>query len=128
MISRRVCLAAVVALGLTACFGSGPEAAVQGFYGAVAEGNTDKAMGFLALESVSANEMIMVKGKIQMMVAAGKTQMDANGGFQGVKITNQQEQGENALRVQLEILFKNGKTDQDSMNLIKQKDGWKIKL
>ncbi len=64
MISRRVCLAAVVALGLTACFGSGPEAAVQGFYGAVAEGNTDKAMGFLALESVSANEMIMVKGKI----------------------------------------------------------------
>ena len=82
----------------------------------------------MALESVSANEMIMVKGKIQMMVAAGKTQMDANGGFQGVKITNQQEQGENALRVQLEILFKNGKTDQDSMNLVKQKDGWKIKL
>lgn len=121
-------MAAVVALGLTACFGSGPEAAVQGFYGAVAEGNTDKAMGFLALESVSANEMVMVKGKIQMMVAAGKTQMDANGGFQGVKITNQQEQGENALRVQLEILFKNGKTDQDSMNLVKQKDGWKIKL
>ena len=36
--------------------------------------------------------------------------------------------GENALRVQLEILFKNGKTDQDSMNLVKQKDGWKIKL
>ena len=66
MISRRVCLAAVVALGLTACFGSGPEAAVQGFYGAVAEGNTDKAMGFLALESVSANEMIMVKGKIHI--------------------------------------------------------------
>ncbi len=49
-------------------------------------------------------------------------------GLQGVKITNQQEQGENALRVQLEILFKNGKTDQDSMNLVKQKDGWKIKL
>lgn len=128
MISRRVCLAAVVALGLTACFGSGPEATVQGFYGAVAEGNTDKAMGFLALESVSANEMVMVKGKVQMMVAAGKTQIDANGGLQGVKITNQQEQGENAVRVQLEVLFKNGKTDTDSMNLIKQKDGWKIKL
>ena len=85
-------------------------------------------MGFLALESVSANEMIMVKGKVQMMVAAGKTQIDANGGLQGVKITNQQEQGENAVRVQLEVLFKNGKTDQDSMNLVKQKDGWKIKL
>ena len=56
MISRRVCLAAVVALGLTACFGSGPEAAVQGFYGAVAEGNTDKAMGFLALECFVSQE------------------------------------------------------------------------
>ncbi len=128
MISRRTCLALGLAVGLSACFGSGPEATVKGFYAAVAAGDTDKAIGFLALQSVSANEMIVVKGKVQMMVAAGKTQIDANGGLQDVQIVSQQEQGEAALRVQLQVTFKNGKTDTDNMNLVKEKDGWKIKL
>ncbi|MCZ2106141.1 MAG: DUF4878 domain-containing protein [Burkholderiales bacterium] len=127
-ISRRTCLAMGLALGLSACFGAGPEAAVEGFYQAVAQGDADKAMGFLALESVSANEMLMVKPKIQMLVATGKAKIDANGGLKGVKITDQQPQGENALHVRLEITFQNGKTDSDTMNLVKEKDGWKIKL
>lgn len=127
---RRTCLALGLgwALGLSACFGGGPETAVQGFYAAVAQGDTDKAINWLALDSVSANEMLVVKPKIQMLVATGQAKIEANGGLKSVKIIDQQPQGENALRVRLEVTFQNDKTENDNMNLVKHKDGWKIKL
>jgi hypothetical protein len=131
-LTRRTCLAWGVVwaapLGLTACFGSGPAAVVQGFYGAVAEGNVDKAMTFLALEQVSANEMMMVKGKLQVALGISKQKIDANGGLAGVQLLEETEQGEGRLRVKVEVKFKNGKTETDYMNLVKEKDGWKIKL
>ena len=52
--TRRTCLtwglALAAPLGLSACLGGGPQATVEGFYAAVAQGDVDKAMTWLALE------------------------------------------------------------------------------
>ena len=130
--TRRTCLtwglALAAPLGLSACLGGGPQATVEGFYAAVAQGDVDQAMTWLALEQVSANEMMLVKGKLQVALAVSKEKIDANGGLGSIKLLEQTEQGDNRMRVQVQVTFKNGKTDTEYMDLVKQKDGWKIKL
>ena len=131
--TRRTCLAwgaaALAPLALSACLGaSGPEATVRGFYDAVNAGDVDKAMTFLALEQVSTNEMILVKGKLQMAVGVSKQKIDANGGLGSVKVLEESPQGDNQLRVKVQVQFKNGKSETEQMHLLKEQDVWKIKL
>lgn len=129
-LSRRTCLAMGLALGLTACFGGGsPFSVVKDFYAAVLQGDADKAITFLALKQVSANEMQLVKPKVQMIVAQGKSKTDANGGLDAIELLqeNISEDGEQA-KVEVKVLFKNGKSSNESFKLVKEDGAWKIRL
>ena len=123
-------LALGLVLGLGACSGGGnPESVVKKFYDAVADGNVDKAVDCVALESVAADEMVMAKAKIQMVVATGQAQINANGGLSKVEVLKQDlsEDG-NAASMQVKVTFKNDKSDVSRVRAIKEKSGWKIKL
>ena len=122
-------LASGVALSLAACSGGNPESVVKKFYDAVADGNVDKAVDCMALESVAANEMMMAKAKIQMVVATGQAKIDANGGLSKVEVLKQDlsEDG-NSVSMQVKVTFKNDKSDVSRVRAIKEKGGWKIKL
>ena len=122
-------LASGVALSLATCSGGNPESVVKKFYDAVADGNVDKAVDCMALESVAANEMMMAKAKIQMVVATGQAQINANGGLSKVEVLKQDlsEDG-NSVSMQVKVTFKNDKSDISRVRAIKEKGGWKIKL
>lgn len=129
-ISRRAWLALGIAAGLTGCLGGEkPLQVIENFYAAVAEGNTDKAVQYLALENVSANEMIAVKAKVAVMVAQGKAVIDANNGVQKVQVLeeNLSEDGAQA-NVRVQVTFRNDKTDTDTFKLRKVNGHWKIRL
>ena len=123
-------LASGLALGLVACSSGGsPEAVVKKFYDAVSDGNVDKAVDCVALESVAANEMIMAKAKIQMVVATGQAQINANGGLSKVEVLKQDLASDgNSASLQIQVTFKNDKKDVSRVKTVKEKNGWKIKL
>ena len=132
--SRRKCLtwvlASGLAVGLSACSGGGsPESVVKKFYDAVAAGDVDKAVECIALESVAANEMMMAKAKIQMVVATGQAKIDANSGLSKVEVLKQDlsEDG-NSASLQVQVTFKNDIKDVSRVKAVKEKGGWKIKL
>lgn len=119
-----------LSLGLTACFGGGaPMDVVRDFYAAIADGNAEKATKYMALKQVSANEMQMVKGKVAMMVAEGKSTVDANDGLDKIEMLqeNLAEDG-NSAQVKVQVTFKNGKTKNEGFKLIKEDGDWKIRL
>lgn len=122
-------LACGAALSLAACSGGNPESVVKKFYDAVADGNVDKAVDCMALESVAANEMMMAKAKIQMVVATGQAKINANGGLSKVEVLKQDlsEDG-NSVSMQVKVTFKNDKSDVSRVRAVKEKGGWKIKL
>lgn len=133
-ISRRkyleLGLASGLALGLVACSSGGsPEAVVKKFYDAVAAGNVDKAVECMALENVAANEMMMAKAKIQMVVATGQAKIEANGGLSKVEVLKQEMKPDgDAALLQVQVTFKNDKTEKSTVKAVKEKNGWKIKL
>ncbi|MBD7959649.1 MULTISPECIES: DUF4878 domain-containing protein [Comamonas] len=129
-ISRRTWLAMGMSLGLTACLGgSAPIDVIRDFYMAVAAGNADKATQYLALQQVSADEMRLVKAKVEMMVAQGKSVVDANNGLAKIDMLQEDMAADgNSAKVKVQVTFKNDKTKNESFTLLKEDGHWKIRL
>lgn len=129
-ISRRTCLAMGLAMGLSACLGSAsPFGVVKDFYAAVQAGNTDKALQYMALAQVSADEMRMVKPKVEMMVAQSNSVTEANGGMGSIELLEEKiaEDGQTA-RIHVKLTYKNGKTKEENFKLRQEDGNWKIIL
>ena len=128
--TRRTCLVVGVAWSMSACWGGPqPEAAVQGFYAAVAQGNAEAAMAFVMLQGQSADEVALGRNKLQMLVLQGKMRVDANHGIHQLKVLDEalSEDGKQAV-LQVEVTFGNGKIHIDAITLQRSEEVWKILL
>ncbi|VFR49500.1 hypothetical protein ANT2_2568 [plant metagenome] len=121
-------LAAFSAL-LSACSGGSPESVVETFYKAAAKGDTDTAVKQISFAKMDAGQTNQAKGKVQMMVGEMQRRADANGGLDKVEVLESkiEENGESA-RVRVKLVFKNGKTSDESGRLLKDDGDWKMAL
>lgn len=114
---------------LAACSAAKPEEVPIAFYKAVDAGDVEKAMSYVSFASFTADEMVAAKGKVQMVIGSAQQRFKANDGFDRVEIVSVEtaEDG-NASMVYTKLFFKNGKDMPDKVLLVKNEDGWKIKL
>ncbi|WP_234265191.1 DUF4878 domain-containing protein [Hydrogenophaga sp. NFH-34] len=131
MLRRQVALfLAVSATALLAsCSGGSPENAPAAFYKASAAGEVDKAMEYVSFANFKAEEMVMAKGKVQMVVGRIQQTASSNDGLEKVEIIESVvgEDG-NSAKVKTKLLFKNGKDKTDTVNVVKDDGKWKITL
>ncbi|WKD29585.1 DUF4878 domain-containing protein [Vreelandella venusta] len=114
---------------LTACSGGKPEDTVETFFKAAAQGDTDKAIDQISFASVSANEMVQARGKVQMIVGEVQNRINANDGFDSVETLNSviSDDG-NQATIQSQINYGNGKSTTENTRLVKIDGDWKISL
>ena len=115
------------ALALVACSTPTPEDVVRDFYKAVAGNRIDEAVGYFSLVDVKENDMAAAKGKLQMIAGELSSRIATNDGLDSVTTTVVEQTDETA-RVKVELKFKNGKTLDESHDLVKDSGKWKIEL
>ncbi|TBU90661.1 DUF4878 domain-containing protein [Stutzerimonas kirkiae] len=125
----RALIFSLLAVLLAACSGSGPEATTESFYKAAAKGDVDKAIGLISFADVGANEMVQAKGKVQMIVGQLQARIQANDGLDSVEVLSStvSEDG-NQATLHNRLNYKNGKSQDDRVRLVKEKGDWKIAL
>jgi len=104
--------------------GSSPESVVEKFFKAAAANRVDDAIECFSLKDVKQNDLTMIKGKLQMIVGEQYSTIQEKGGLSSVKATLMEKSGDTA-KVKAVVKFKNGQTDEEIFDLIKDK-GWKI--
>ncbi len=119
-------LAFFLALLLSAC-GPAPENVVQEYYKAVAGNRADVAVKMFSLQDVKANDMTAVQGKLMMIVGEQYSRIQGEGGLKSVT-TKVVEQKDDTATIEAEVTFNNGKSQKDTIHLVKEKNGWKIQL
>jgi len=112
---------------LVACSSSKPESTVEAFYRAAAKRDVDKVMEQFAVAGKSGDELLMAKGKVQMMVGQMAAQIEENGGIKRIEVLESSidEDGDSA-RVQVKLIFNDGSERADSNRLRREGGKWKI--
>ncbi|QLF92947.1 DUF4878 domain-containing protein [Pseudomonas sp. ABC1] len=125
----RVLFLGLMAILLAACSGGSPESTVENFYKAAAKGDVDKAIELISFADVGANEMVQAKGKVQMIVGQLQARIQANDGLDSVEVLSStvNEEGTQAV-LNNRLNYKNGKSQEDRVRLVKEKGDWKISL
>jgi len=124
-----VCVLALASLLAACSLASSPEKTVETFYRAVAEKEMDKAIEQLALGEVSAGEMVLAKGLLQMAIGVLAVEIESNGGLKRIDVLESTvaEDGQSA-RVRVKLIFNNGKDDTQSDRLRLEEGKWKMTL
>ncbi|WP_337245934.1 DUF4878 domain-containing protein [Luteimonas sp. gir] len=124
-----VCFLVLATLALAACSSAKPEATVQAFYEAAAKGDVEKATAQVSFADVPANGMVQAKGKVQMIVGEMQSRIDANDGLDKVEVIESSidDEGETA-RVQVRVVFDNGKDLTETHHMVRDDGKWKIRL
>ncbi|WP_024890356.1 DUF4878 domain-containing protein [Luteimonas huabeiensis] len=120
---------ACLALGLSACSSSKPEATVEAFYRAAAKGDVERATAQISFADVPANQMVQAKGKVQMIVGEMQSRVEANDGLDAIEVVESEidEAGDTA-RVRTRLVFGNGKDTSETHRLVREDGDWKIVL
>jgi hypothetical protein len=105
-----------------ACAGSTPSATVKAFYHAVGKGNTDEAVGLMSEQIVS----MVGRDKLRAGLQEATRKSLAKGGLDDVQIVDEKTAGEVATVVVL-LKYKNGTSERETVQLVKEKDGWRLK-
>ena len=112
---------------LTGCGQTKPEDVAKNFYQALEDKNVDKAYDMLYLDTKASQHEMETKGKLQMIVGEVSSRIEQKGGTQSIEVGDVATKEDNA-RVQLHITFKNKTQSDETFNLRKQNDEWKIRL
>ena len=120
---------ALFTLLLAACSGGKPETTMERFYTAAAEGDVEKATKEISFDDTPAEQMMQAKGKVQMIVGEMQNRINANDGLDKIEVVSStiSEDGKTA-KVQVKLVYRNGKSSTEASDLLKGDDGWKIKL
>ena len=72
----------------------------------------------------------MIAGKLEMMVAAGKQEMDSKGGIKKIEVNEVNFNSDKTkASVFLTVTYKDGEVSgPDEVGTVKTKDGWKVEL
>jgi len=120
-----------VSLFLAACSSSGdPEQVAQAFTRAAYAGDVDKLMELIDTPAnAQANQKDMVRGKLQMMVAATSALAAQKGGVDKIETGKvSYNEDKTIATVPVTVLFENDEKTTDSVRLVKVDGDWKVKL
>jgi len=112
---------------LVACSSSRPESTVEALYQAAAKRDVDKVMEQFSVAEISGDELLMVKGKVQMMVGQMAAQIEKKGGIKRIEVLESSidEDGDSA-SVQIKLIFNDGSEETESNRLQREGGKWKI--
>lgn len=128
--TRRTALwiAFAATAALAGCGAGKPEAATTRFYKLVDGKKVDEAIEMFSTKDIAAEQMTTARGKFTTMIGQMQATMAANGGLDEVAIDNVEQANENSARVRSTLKFKNGKTKQDNMNMVREDGKWRISV
>lgn len=112
---------ALIVFGTAACGGSGPSAAVKGFYKAVENEDFEKAIEYFSNNTINSYGL----NKLQQVLVYQVQELQNYGGIKSIEIIDETVVQDTAL-VKVRIAMKDGSTIEDSVNLIKEDGDWKI--
>jgi len=117
----------LASLLLAACSSSKPESTVEAFYQAAAKRDVDKVMEQFALAEISGDQLLMTKGKVQMMVGQMAAQIEENGGIKRIEVLESSvDKDSDIAQVQIKLIFGNGEEQIESNSLRREGGKWKI--
>ena len=114
---------ALLVFGTTACGGSGPSAAVKGFYSAVEKEDFEKAMEYFSSNTINSYGL----NKLQQVLVYQLEELRNYGGIKNIDIIDETVVQDTAL-VKVRITMEDGSTTEDSVNLIKEDGDWKTAI
>lgn len=119
-----------IAVFMFACSsGSGPEKVAEKYVSAMINGDIETFMAVVHLTEEEKQQFNMMKGKMSEMLKAAAAAAELAGGVKSIKSTSTNYSGDKkTASVSVKLEFKNGTSDEESVNLISTKDGWKVKL
>ena len=106
---------------VVACAGRTPSSVVQAFYKAVANGDSDTAIGLLSQKTIASVSREKLKAGLQ----EASRNVLKKGGLTEVQITNERTAGEVA-SVSMILKYGNGEQEMEELDLVKEDDSWKI--
>lgn len=121
--ARTAFLSVLMAVILTGCASATPTGAVKSFYGAVADGDYDKAVGMFSSNAVSTFGI----NKLKELVASQAEQIEQRGGVRTFTVTDETIVGDRAV-VYYEMVLNDGTTESSSVTCIKEDGQWKIDI
>lgn len=120
-------LAVFFVAGCTGLNQETPEKFVNRFYTNIEQNNVDELMGMFDLSTLSEQEVPMLKSKLFVLIAEMSKGISAKGGLDRVEVVKQTfSEDKKSVELELLIHYKNGDSDEDSMELVKTDSGWKI--
>lgn len=119
----RLSLLVVILFATISCgiLNPGPGKTVQSFFKALDKGEINEAMEYLSVQTIQT----LGYDKWRTALAEAANSLASSGGIKSVKIMNEDIIGDTA-RVTFEVELKNGETEIDTFELVKENDEWKI--
>jgi hypothetical protein len=101
--------------------GSGPGGTAQDFFWALEQGNVEEARGLMG----SQLRALLSDDKLDMVLARNRAELQQRDGLKDIEIVQETINGERAV-VQLKLVYGNGVTDTQNVNLVQEEGAWKI--
>lgn len=123
----------IMAVVVAACSNDGsPEDAAKNIINSFASGDTTQVMNSIYMdESDNSPEMKqIVEGKIGMIAAGAKQELDSKGGVKKIETSNVVYNADKtAATIDVTVTYGDGEVDgPNPMDVVKTKEGWKAKL
>lgn len=123
---KKLCLALILGIVLSACGSSSPEDIALDFTEKLYKGDTD-VLNYFDLKEAKGSEKEFANGKIRSAVMEGKERADKKGGVKQIIIAEKNIE-ENRARIRTTVVFKDDSNTTNTFNLIKKDGKWFIEL
>ncbi len=125
-------LFAFVAVACSGSNSNSPEGVAQEFLEVFAKGDSKRLIEiiYMSEDDNTPEARAMIAGKLEMMVAAGKQEMDSKGGIKKIEVNEVNFNSDKTkASVFLTVTYKDGEVSgPDEVGTVKTKDGWKVEL
>lgn len=123
---KKLCLALILGIVLSACGSSNPEDIALDFTKKVYKGDTD-ALEYFDLKRIKDSDTKeLINGKIHVMLVEAKEKADEKGGVKEI-IIGEKDIRENKARIEVTTIFKDDSNSTETINLVKKDGKWFIK-
>ncbi|MBS4406461.1 DUF4878 domain-containing protein [Campylobacter vulpis] len=119
---------AFVTLLFVACGSNSPSEVAKEFIAKAYDGNGEALIEFVHIpDNAKKGEKEFVDGKLKAHSVQTKTMADEKGGVKSIEILNEEFDDNNA-KVQIKVVFKDNSSQNETFNLNKIDNQWKIKI
>ncbi|HKI06360.1 MAG TPA: DUF4878 domain-containing protein [Thermoanaerobaculia bacterium] len=116
-----ICTLLVCAALAWGCTGRSPSSAVQSFYKALGDGDSDKAMSLFSQQTIN----MIGEEKLKAGIQGAALKLMEKGGLKHLEITNEQVSG-NLATVVAVLKYGEGSMETEKIQLVKEQGGWRL--